>query len=92
MDIKKAIAQIIADAIGYVSVAATATTHVSFLGELRDGNITVHDLYVCFGLVWLFFKVIKEYKELFVKEKTESIKNDSNNIKKNKNIEVDQKR
>ncbi|KXX67471.1 hypothetical protein [Flammeovirga sp. SJP92] len=73
MDIKKAIAQLFADIIGYVSVAATATTHISFLGEFRDGNITAHDLYVLFGLVWLFFKVIKEYKELFIKDNSKPV-------------------
>lgn len=82
MDIKKAVAQLFADILGYASVAATATTHVSFLGEFRDGNITAHDLYVLVGLVWLFFKVIKEYKELFVKENTETVKSDDKTIEK----------
>ncbi|MBD0403215.1 hypothetical protein [Flammeovirga sp. EKP202] len=73
MDIKKALAQLFADILGYASVAVTATTHISFLGEFRDGNITAHDLYVLFGLVWLFFKVIKEYKELFIKDNSKPV-------------------
>lgn len=68
MEFKKIFAQFIADIIGYSSVAITATQHISFFNELRDGNITTQDMYMVVGLIWLTIKVVNDGRKLFEKK------------------------
>ncbi|KXX71363.1 hypothetical protein [Flammeovirga sp. SJP92] len=91
MDIKKVITLIIADIIGYSSVAATAVSEITFLGELTDGNISLQDAYVSVGLVWLFFRVINDAKLAFKKEGADSSQKDDQKKKITEEDKTDKK-